>query len=454
MDDLIARLYNRFDPLKPATEREYVETSRVRGNEALARFFLKRLLVSRTYLSLPFSGHIGGGKSSELNHLAICLRKPHPMTGGKKFLPIKVDILDYFDEFTASVVDVLLAMVSEIGDTFRSDPELQIELKDTLLTRRLQEIKDFFLSDVDVSEGEFGISTAKAKIKLLRKDPNQRAKVRAALERHPAQLQEALNSLLIEARNAAKGKGFEDIVVLIDSLDRIERTPVHADQANAHKSLFLDAAYVFADLQVHKVLTFPLSFVRAHGPQIGLRYGSAPFVLPLVKVEDRHHRRYDGGYDAFRELVGQRIAPTELNVAFEEEALNFLIKYSGGHPRLFLRFLMESLAESESLPVDAKAARKAIRPTIQTMASSVHTAWWPKLATLERAPRQQADEEDEDVRRMLDETMILEYLNGDEEASDFEENAPWYAVHPILRELQSFKLALGSADRTDDGPDL
>ena len=452
--ELLARLYNAFDPLRPATEGEYVDTASVRGSEALAPYFLRRLKLSRTYLSLPFSGHIGGGKSSELNHLATCLRARHRLAEGKRYLPIKLDILDYFDEFTASTTDILLAMISEIGDVFRTDPELRIELKDGLLTQRLQELEGILLSDVEISEGEATIGKIKAKIKLLRNDPNRRGQVRKALERQPAQLQEAVDSVLLEARLAAKAKGFEDIVILIDSLDRIEKTPTQDDKQTAHRNLFLDSAYVFADLKVHKVLTIPLSFVRAHGPQLNLRYGSPPFVLPLVKVEDRRHVLYEDGYAAFGRLVEQRIQPIELSGAFEKDALDFLIRYCGGHPRLFLRFLMESLAESETLPVELRAARKAVRPTIQTMSPSVHTNWWPILATLEISARQQIDEEDIEVQRMLEETMILEYLNGDAEADDFEENAPWYAVHPILRELQSFKTAVAEerAKGNDDEP--
>ncbi len=451
MDDLIGTLYNAFDPLKPATEREYVETSDVRGNEALARYFLRHLIRSEAYLSLPFSGHIGGGKSSELNHLATCLRKPHPLTKGKRYLPIKLDVLDYFDEFTASTAEVLLAMVSEIGDVFRTDLELQVELKDGLLSRRLQELKGVLLSDVTVAGAQVTIGGVKSDVKLLRNDPKRRGEVRKALEREPGQFQEALNSLLQEARNVVREKGFTDIVLLIDSLDRIEKTPTQDDKSVAHRNLFLDSAYVFADLRVHKVLTVPLSFVRSHGSQLNLRYGLSPLVLPLVKVENRHHESYKKGYEAFKQLIRQRIAPIELDVVFEEDALNHLIRYSGGHPRLFLRYVMEALAESDDLPVEMTAARKAIRPTIQTMSPSVHADWWPKLAALELDPQQQVHEEDADVQRMLEETMILEYLNGDEETNDFEESAPWYAVHPILRELQSFKIALEAVKKPNNG---
>ena len=184
------------------------------------------------------------------------------------------------------------------------------------------------------------------------------------------------------------------------------------------------------------MLALPLSLVRAHGPQLALRYGIDPYVLPLVKVENRRHARYDDGYDAFWKLVGRRVAPIALDQAFEGEALDDLIRYSGGHPRLFLRFLTESLAETgEALPVGMGPQGPASDDPDDGPGRPRRVG--PKLAALELSGQQRVDGQEPDVQQMLDETMVLEYLNGDAEANAFEENAPWFAVHPILRELQS-----------------
>ncbi|RYZ76788.1 MAG: hypothetical protein EOP06_30950, partial [Proteobacteria bacterium] len=190
---LFSRLYNAFNPLLPATEDEYVPTEDVRGNEVLAKFFLTHLRLSKSYMSLPFSGHIGGGKSSELNHLATCLRKPHPSTKGKRYLPIKLDILDYLDVYNATTTDILLAIVSEIGHVFRTDVELKVELKESYLSNRFSEFKEFLFSDIEIKEGDLTLGKLKAKIQLLKSDPRRRNEIRKAFDTSPSEFQAAIN---------------------------------------------------------------------------------------------------------------------------------------------------------------------------------------------------------------------------------------------------------------------
>ena len=137
-------------------------------------------------------------------------------------------------------------MVGVLGDAFRNDPELGIELKDGLITSRLHALRSLLLADVALPETEVSVGAVKAKVRLLKNDPGRRSEVRQALAREPQRLLEAIDAVLLEARLAARTKGFEDLVFLIDSLDRIEKTPEQSDPTAAQKSLFLDSAYVFA----------------------------------------------------------------------------------------------------------------------------------------------------------------------------------------------------------------
>jgi hypothetical protein len=440
--DLLSRLYNAFNPLHAATPAEYVDTAAARGSADLTPYFVRHLrrIGDGDYLNFIFSGHIGGGKSSELVHLAHCIRHDGMRPGGDRFFAITLDILDYVDVYDVAPMDVMLGIVAEIGDALRNDPELKVELRDSLVSKRLRELWELLNQEVQLEGGEITIGSAKLKLKFLKDDRNRRNEVRRALDLVPAQVKAEINSVLDEARIAVRQHGFRDIVLIVDSLDRIERTPLHPEKLAAHRFLFLDNASLWADLHAHKVLTMPLSLVRAHGQQLSMRYGTPPFVLPLVKAETRGHARYESGYDVFRKFVERRLAGLVPWEGFmTEEAFEYLVHYSGGHPRLFTRFVMEALAEVDTLPIRREEARRAVRPTISNLIPSVHGDWWPKLAALELEPKQQVDEEDPDVQRMLDESMILEYRNGLQEATDVEDNAPWYAVHPILRETGSFK---------------
>lgn len=445
MDERLIRLYNEFDPQKPATIAQYIDASEARGDEGLAPRFLKRLALSKSPMNFLFSGHIGGGKSSELRHLAHCLRGGHSRTGGQRYFPLFLDAKDYLDIFDVDAVDLLLALVSEIGDVCRVDPELHFELKQGFFEKRFKELQSLLLSDVELSEGELPIGAAKLKVKRLQTDPLARDRVRKALEPQRASVLDEINLVLSEARIAVQQRGFRDLVLIIDSLDRIQRVGKHEDGASSHRAFFIDSAPTLSSLNVHKVFTVPLSLVRASGQQLGMVYGAKPFVLPLVKVERRNHERYENGYETLQGLVRRRLGDIAEEVAFEPDALDYLCRYCGGHVRELMQFLQESLVRTEDLPITLETAKKALRPTIQALAPAVHAAWWTKLAALELSDDQQVDEEDSDIQRMLEETMILEYLNGDDEPEGFEEDAPWYGVHPILREMKSFRGAVDAA---------
>jgi hypothetical protein len=459
MDEEILRLlYQAFDPAKPATKEEYVDTFEARGSQSLADYFIRRLLRSKDVgrISYLFSGHIGSGKSSELLHLARCLRSGHTKLGGKRYLPIYLDIQDYVDLFDVDVSDVLLAIVSEIGHQFRTDPELNFEeLTDVRFMARLKDLWDRLPNTADLQSLAVSLGNAKAKIALLRQDPKRRREIREALNLEPSRFREEVNSVIQAARIVARAKGFEDIVLLVDTLDKIQRTSKESDPLKAHVELFVTNATSFTELSVHKVLTCNLSLARAHPMELGLRYGKEIFVMPLVKVETRTHEPYAAGIQSFRHLVSGRlrgIRGLEIEGTFDEEALQYLTKYAGGHPRKFTMFLNEAIAEADALPIGLEEAKKAVRPTVAMLIPSIRTKWWAKLAALELDPGRQVDEEDPDVQLMLDETVICEYRNGDDEASEFEESAPWYAVNPILRETRSFQTALEEAAKANAEP--
>lgn len=117
MSDLRAQLFNACDPLVPATVEYYVDCSAERGNDALAKEVLNKLGMTTSPLRFLFSGHIGSGKSSELEHLRNCLENPD--TKGKRFFPILLDAGDYLNEYNVTPTDILLAIVAEVASTFK-----------------------------------------------------------------------------------------------------------------------------------------------------------------------------------------------------------------------------------------------------------------------------------------------------------------------------------------------
>ncbi len=179
-DFLLKHVYNACDPYEPATVEYYLDCASVRGNSALSHQFQKHLTLADDFRCFLFTGHIGCGKSSELEHLTHVLANPRPRLPHSRYFPILLNVSEYLDDYDVTVTDILLAIVTEMADTLRRD--LGVELQDSYFTKRLNEIKHFFLSDVEINEGELTLPGAKLKILRLKRDPLARESVRAALQ--------------------------------------------------------------------------------------------------------------------------------------------------------------------------------------------------------------------------------------------------------------------------------
>lgn len=71
MSDLIARIYNSFDPSRPlpAGDPQYVDFREVRGDEDIVSDLGKRIRNSDKMTCQLYTGHRGSGKSTELRRL-------------------------------------------------------------------------------------------------------------------------------------------------------------------------------------------------------------------------------------------------------------------------------------------------------------------------------------------------------------------------------------------------
>jgi hypothetical protein len=124
---------------------------------------------------------------------------------------------------------------------------------------------------------------------------------------------------------------------------------------------------------------------------------------------------------------------------FAPEALDFLVRYSGGNMRYLMMFVQNACAYAERVPIPLEAAHRAIAQTVRLYSVSIPEDHWSKLVALDRSPNQEIPGGDESFLAMLENLTVLEYINGDGQNDPFFSTEPWYAVHPIVRELQKFK---------------
>ncbi len=444
MSDILTYLYNACDPFDPASAAFYVDCSQARGDNALTERVQENLRLSQKPMKFLVSGHIGCGKSSELLCLKRALENPQPKVGHKRYFTIVLDAEEYLDDFDVEPTDILLAIVAELGTSLR---KVGIELKDSYFQKRIDEVERLLLRDVEMEEGEIELGKAKFKIALLKKDPEARQKVREYLLPRMTTMLEEINLVFTRARlkvqeiKVSNGEQpFDDIVLILDSLEKIQRVGDFGEGAASHRELFIERAPQLIGLGTHVIYTIPLSLARSESQQLKQRYGSDPMVLPMVKIFRRGtHESYPLGLQFLRELLEHRLNGAKLEEVFEADALEFLLKNSGGHVRNLMLFVREACTFTEQIPIRLRAAHQAISQTVSGYAVGIPETNWEKLVLLEKSDDQQIPNDDPDYSRMLENLSVLEYINGDGADDPFSSVTPWYAVNPIVRQLPKFK---------------
>ncbi|MFL6216046.1 MAG: hypothetical protein ACJ74J_19340 [Blastocatellia bacterium] len=443
MSEALKKIYNACDPYKPATDEYYCDCATARGESALVQRFLRHLNLSQVPLCFLFSGHIGCGKSSELGQLWEALE--NPVEGCARYFAILLDASDYLDDFDASTTDILLAIMTELAAELRN--RLGIELKDSYFAKRLNEIKEFFLSDVEINEGELPLFGAKLKIQRLKKDPEARKKVRARLEPRLSTLLEEMNLAFDEARLKIKThqvpegeRPYSDLVLIIDNLEKIRKIEGKSEGLDSQRELFLERYTQLTGMSAHVIYTVPLRLVRsANGPPLEQRYGPA-LVLPMIKIFERDpHQPFEAGLSGLRSLLQKRLGGIPLQDAFTDAALDFLLTYSGGHARNLLTFVQNACAYTDGIPIPLAAVQRAIQQAARTYSTAIPDHHWEKLARLDLSADNQIPNGDNDYLVMLENLSVLEYLDGGDDP--FAVAGPWYAVNPIVRQLPKFKAA-------------
>jgi len=458
MYDILKLFYNACNPLKPADKNQYVDADDVRGSRDFSRQFLRELNnIEGDFLTFLFTGHTGCGKSSELYHLAEQLRNPAPNMKSPRYFPIILDAEEFVDSYDVTPTDVLLSILARAAQEMK---KIGIELQDRFLYRRLAAnldfAKDLFLSEIGApseigAEGIVPLAKVTAKFPLLKSDPTNRQAVRAALGRDTSALKTEIQDQFEKARlKLSKAKGpngevYKDFVLILDNLEKIDRVQGQDDGYKSHRQFFIDSASQLMELGVHVVYTVPLPLVIHDGSELATRYGNRPFVLPMIKVEERPPKRkaYEDGREKLRAILQRRAGKTPLASLIAPDALNFLISSCGGHTRQLMMFIRSAISQTDSPPIGLREAQQAIADTVD-LYSRMQASYWPKLAGIELSLDQTIDSGDDDVKAMLQQLIILEYRNGGDREDPVGANVPWYAVHPLVRQLPAFKRAVGA----------
>lgn len=445
--DAITRVTRSCDPERPleATDPRYVPLSKARGEPFAERGgwryrIAQALRRADRATTVLVSGFVGDGKSTELKRLQHDLGNPPP--GGPKLAVVYVNAGEYLNAFDYSFSEVLLSVIAETGQQLRDN--YGIELTPGYVTRKLGELRGLLLSEVELQGLEGGVEVnpykVSAKIALKARNSDQtRKQLWANLSGERVTLVTEFGRLLAEqVRPALRRKGFQDLVIIVDWLEKLVCKPGEKPgEPNSHEALFLHHATLFQQFGAQLVLTVPIEMVYSETQaELTYAYGREPEVISCVRVADCLPAADQAlGCEAMCELLRQRFeqAP-DGRVGFadvfpDRDLAHELIRFSGGHPRALLILVRECLSYLDHLPITPEAVAAAKKHETNNAARRVREGWLPKLAKIAKVHQ---IENDHDHLAMLRTMCVLSYTNGQ----------PVYAVDPAILELLKLRGAL------------
>jgi len=424
-----------LDPL-PSGDRRWVDCSPARGGNDIVELLALRIEGASRSTSQLISGHRGCGKSTELLRLASRLEN-------EKFLVVYFAADDDIDMGDLVYTDLLLSIIKRLERTF-SEKGIQIDerLSRGIMMWFAKEVYD--LTEETAVEAslktdfELGLnapSVLPVFAKLLARITGQiktgqqiRKDIRLCLDPQVFQLIERINEFIRAALPQIKKKGYRDLVLIIDNLDRIVLRDLDEKTGRTtHDALYLEHAEQLKALDAHILYTVPISmFYSIKATQLAGAFPNYE-ILPMIKIAEEDGSPCQEGIELICHVAEKRI---DVGSLFEAGVVEFLAQKSGGMLRDFIRLLGYTVELAQAgvggIPISEKVAERAFRRLINEYGRMVPDEHFPLLAKVAKNKQVRNDTEHQ---AMLYNLSVLEYMNGDR----------WCDVHPAVRELAEFK---------------
>jgi hypothetical protein len=153
---------------------------------------------------------------------------------------------------------------------------------------------------------------------------------------------------------------------------------------------------------------------------------SEPVRLPLLKIRDRDGEDVLENMAVMREMALRRV-PEQF---FDElGTVDYLVRYSGGHPRDLLRLLNVAISYADEDCIDRDAAEKAVKQVANEYRRFINDSDYSRLVQIDLHPDAPDDFTDEKSHELLDNLALLEY-------GDY-----FWKSHPLITSLPGYEKA-------------
>jgi hypothetical protein len=311
-----------------------------------------------------------------------------------------------------------------------------VELRPTRLSGFIDNVKHLLGSEVEFEKLDLDAKIAKITA-TIKSSPNARHEIRKALEPNVSNLLSAANDLLDEAETRLRAQGYENLVLIVDNLDRIVLRQLPDSQFNTHEQLFINRGAQLAEIRCHVIYTLPISMVFSpKATAFQNIFGRRPDVLPMVEVIGRDGKDNPAGMEKMRDMVRRRfeVATVGMDAAFDAPStLDDLCRMSGGHVRNLLILLRSACDWLDDLPITQDAVGEAVQGLCNDFERALSDPEFFKVL--------HQIEQSKDLPGSAHDQMLLYNLS----VLEYSDENPRYAVNPAVRTLDKFKKAAGSA---------
>lgn len=431
MTDLLRRIYQAFDPSPLTAEQEHlsVDLGEVRGDGQAAKQIENKIRLSGTKkIAQVLAGHVGSGKSTELQRLQKFLEEPG--SDGAKYFVVYFSVDEHVDRNDVDFLDVLVATIRQLAVALKD--RAGIVLKPGYFRDCWERIKRLMGSDVELN----ALSLAAGMLQLsgvIRTSPDARQELRKLFEPDAGNWLHAANDVISKAVLELAGKGYKDLVIIADDLEKMIARPLESAGCLTTEYLFVHRAAQLTGFHCHMVYSMPISLAYSHQQEtIKRNFGGAIPVVPMAKIAHRPPGRKanTAGIKCFEEMIRRRLkscdaTPDDL---FEPPAAlqRELIRLTGGQPTALMTMVREAII-TEGLPIRKPALDRVRYNGRRDFARQLLAEDWKLLKEVAKdGTISRTDQNQRTVARLIDSRAVLQYVNHDE----------WYDVNPLIQDFE------------------
>jgi hypothetical protein len=426
---LQADLYNQFDPARPleAGEATYVDWQKELGADDVKKRLARSFALSGVIpVCRLFTGHRGVGKTTELKRVKEMLEQG---LDGRRFFVSLLEAEQWMDLSDVRPPDVVLHIVRQLVEDFK---KAEVPLGDDPLSRFFGELKDLMGRSVELKELSVPVSWVQLGL-TLKEVPHARATLRSLLEGRLPTLYHLINEDILRKAKKHLGQpengGYQDVVVMVDELDRIPQKVLNEQGLTNHENLFLDHAAVLRFLSCDVLYTIPIELAYSTcRARLTMTYSSEILTLPVIPVSRRDGKDRDEAMSALRRVVEARVekAGATPELVFDHpDLLTLLCRLSGGHVRNLFVLLRSALERADQLPLTQPVIDQAVRRQAIDLSLALSRKQWTALDQVHRT-KQPVEDVNGLWYQLLKDLFVLAYED---------DKGAWYDWNPLLGEV-------------------